>query len=176
MPGRNASFGDAGKPQNGTMGQQKAPARRFSNGTKTQEKTTKERKDQKFNYYQGNKDKFEKENKDGATKQNRTKNEEGRKPQWYKYSKGPGGPGGKGSSKTQRKGTSKDEESKADLGYGSMTKGEYNACGGKGTHKTFGSTGQGWEKLGVKDDNSGEDEPRTMLVTIRAKAQVRKNS
>jgi len=45
MPGRNASFADAGKPANGTMGQQKAPARRYANGTKTQEKTTKERKD-----------------------------------------------------------------------------------------------------------------------------------
>lgn len=55
-----------------------------------------------------------------------------------------------------------------------MTKGEYNACGGKGSFKTFGSTGQGWDKLGVKDDNSGEDEPRTMLVTIRAKKQVKR--
>lgn len=54
-----------------------------------------------------------------------------------------------------------------------MTKGEYNGCGsGKGTYKTFGSTGQGWEKLGVKDDNSSEDEPRTMMVTIRAKQDI----
>jgi len=55
------------------------------------------------------------------------------------------------------------------MGYGKMTKGEYNACGGKGSYKTFGSTGQGWDKKGVKDDNAGEDEPRTMLVTVRAK-------
>lgn len=41
MPGRNATFGDAGKPANNQMGQQKAPARRFANGTKTTEKTTK---------------------------------------------------------------------------------------------------------------------------------------
>jgi len=81
---------------------------------------------------------------------------------------------GKGSSKTQRKGSSKDEESFADMGYGRMTKGEYNTCGGKGTYKTFGSTGQGWDKKGVKDDNAGEDEPRTMLVTVRAKGQIRK--
>ena len=54
-----------------------------------------------------------------------------------------------------------------------MTKGEYNACGtGKGTRKNFGSKGQGWDKRGVKDDNAGEDEPRTMLVTIRAKQNI----
>jgi hypothetical protein len=58
------------------------------------------------------------------------------------------------------------------MGYGKMTKGEYNACGGKGSYKTFGSTGQGWSKKGVKDDNSGSDEPRTMLVTVRAKQQM----
>jgi hypothetical protein len=58
------------------------------------------------------------------------------------------------------------------MGYGRMTKGEYNACGGKGTYKTFGSTGQGWRKEGVKDDNAGEDEPRTMLITIRAKQNM----
>jgi hypothetical protein len=59
------------------------------------------------------------------------------------------------------------------MGYGKMTKGEYNGCGsGKGTYKTFGSTGQGWDKLGVKDDNSSEDEPRTMMVTIRAKQDI----
>ena len=58
------------------------------------------------------------------------------------------------------------------MGYGAMTKGEYNACGGKGTFKTFGSTGQGWSKLGVKDDNAGEDEPRTMLITVRAKQSI----
>lgn len=58
------------------------------------------------------------------------------------------------------------------MGYGKMTKGEYNACGGKGTYKTFGSTGQGWDKTGVKDDNAGEDEPRTMLVTVRAKQNI----
>jgi len=75
----------------------------------------------------------------------------------------------RGSSLEQRKDSSSDEQSYADIGYGKMTKGEYNACGGKGSFKTFGSTGQGWDKLGVKDDNSGEDEPRTMLVTIRAK-------
>jgi len=39
---------------------------------------------------------------------------------------------GRGSSKEQRKGSSSDEESEADMGYGKMTKGEYNACGGKG--------------------------------------------
>lgn len=169
MPGRNATFGNAGKPSDNDarQGRQKAPARRFANGTKTTEKTTRERKTEKLQYYQGNKQRFEKENKDGATKANRTRNEEGRKPRWYKYSDNTGsGPGGKGSSKQQRKGSSKDEESVADLGYGKMTKGEYNICGGKGTYKTFGSTGQGWDRLGVKDDNSGEDEPRTMLVMV----------
>jgi hypothetical protein len=75
----------------------------------------------------------------------------------------------KGSSDLQRKGSSTDDDSEADEGYGKMTKGEYNACGGKGSYKTFGSKGQGWSKLGVKDDKAGEDEPRTMLVTIRAK-------
>merc|ERR1712227_387836 len=39
MPGRNASMGDAGKPQNSEMGQQKAFARRKSNGQKTTEET-----------------------------------------------------------------------------------------------------------------------------------------
>jgi len=58
------------------------------------------------------------------------------------------------------------------MGYGKMTKGEYNGCDGKGSYKTFGSKGQGWSKLGVKDDNSGEDEPRTMLVTVRAKQNI----
>ena len=79
---------------------------------------------------------------------------------------------GRGSSKEQRKGSSNDEESEADMGYGKMTKGEYNACGGKGRYKTFGSIGQGSSKFGVKDDNSTEDEPRTMMITIRAKQNI----
>ena len=52
------------------------------------------------------------------------------------------------------------------MGYGKMSKGEYNGCDGKGSYKSFGSKGQGWTKEGVKDDNSADDEPRTMLVTI----------
>jgi hypothetical protein len=43
-PGRNASMADAGKPADNSMGNQKAPARRFDNGTKTTEETTGERK------------------------------------------------------------------------------------------------------------------------------------
>lgn len=50
-PGRNASMADAGKPADNTMGQQKAPARRFANGTKTTEETTDQRKQKKYNYY-----------------------------------------------------------------------------------------------------------------------------
>merc|ERR1711918_242810 len=45
-------------------------------------------------------------------------------------------------------------------------------CGGKGSYKTFGSVGQGWSKFGVKDDSSSEDEPRTMMITIRAKQDI----
>lgn len=201
MPGRNATFGDAGKPQDADMGKQKAPKRRFRNGTKTQEESVQQRKTKKLKYYKLKKTQFEKENKDGQTKANITKNEDNRRPQWMKnkfqnkedYRQGKEKNGkqyrgfGKkwsktskksvverGSSKQQRKGSSEDEESFADMGYGKMTKGEYNACGGKGTFKTFGSTGQGWDKLGVKDDNAGEDEPRTMLVTVRAKKQVKR--
>jgi len=58
------------------------------------------------------------------------------------------------------------------MGYGKMTKGEYNGCGGKGSYKTFGSVGQGWSKFGVKDDSASEDEPRTMMITIRAKQDI----
>lgn len=58
------------------------------------------------------------------------------------------------------------------MGYGKMSKGEYNGCDGKGSYKSFGSKGQGWTKEGVKDDNSADDEPRTMLVTIRAKQSI----
>lgn len=54
-PGRNASMADYGKPTANEMGQQKAPARRFGNGTKTTEETTEDRKSRKFQYYSQNK-------------------------------------------------------------------------------------------------------------------------
>merc|ERR1712185_195104 len=38
-PGRNASAANYGKSSSNEMGQQKAPARRFSSGTKTSEET-----------------------------------------------------------------------------------------------------------------------------------------
>lgn len=67
-PGRNASIADAGKPADNKMGEQKAPARRKKDGSKTQEKTTEQRGKEKFEYYKGNKGTFEKQNKDGQTK------------------------------------------------------------------------------------------------------------
>lgn len=79
-PGRNASMADAGKPTDGSMGTQEAPARRKSNGQKTTKETIGQRKTRKFNYYQTNKQTFEKENNDGKTKQEIQSNENGRKP------------------------------------------------------------------------------------------------
>jgi hypothetical protein len=84
MPGRNASFGDAGKPQDGDMGKQKAPKRRFRNGTKTDEESIQKRKSKKLKFYKGKKGQFEKENKDGKTRQNITKDEDKRRPKWMK--------------------------------------------------------------------------------------------
>jgi hypothetical protein len=175
-PGRNASMGDAGKAQNSEMGQQKTFGRRKTSGGVTTEETTEERGKKKFNYYKGKKGEYEKENKEGKTKKEIQTNENGRKPKWMKAAFPTFEDSvviGRGSSKQQRKGSSDDETTKADMGYGRMTKGEYNGCGtGKGTRKNFGSKGQGWDKRGIKDDNAGEDEPRTMLVTIRAKQNI----
>jgi hypothetical protein len=135
-PGRNASMGDAGKAQNSEMGQQKAFARRKSNGQKTTEETVQERGKKKFDYYKSKKSEYEKENNSGKTKTEINSNGNSRKPKWFKaafpldFDKQ--AVAGKGSSKQQRKGTSEDETTEADMGYGKMTKGEYNACGGKG--------------------------------------------
>lgn len=68
MPGRNASMADAGKPADNEMGQQKAPARRFGNGTKTSEETTGDRKEKKYQYYKSKKTEYQKENDEGKTK------------------------------------------------------------------------------------------------------------
>lgn len=68
-PGRNASMADAGKPSDNSMGTQEAPARRKANGQKTTKETIGQRKTKKFNYYQTNKQTFEKQNNDGKTKQ-----------------------------------------------------------------------------------------------------------
>ena len=55
MPGRNASVADAGKVEDGDVGKQLAPPRRFSNGTKTSMETTEQRKEKKYQYYKQNK-------------------------------------------------------------------------------------------------------------------------
>jgi len=90
---------------------------------------------------------FDTQNKQGTTKNQKQELEQKRKPQWFKSAFPLAFDGaaivGAGSSKEQRQFTTEDEASEADMGYGKMTKGEYNACGGKGTYKTFGSTGQG---------------------------------
>lgn len=74
-PGRNASMANYGKPSSGEMGQQKAPARRFQNGTKTSEETIQQRKEKKYQYYKSKKGTFEKENKEGKTKKEIQSNE-----------------------------------------------------------------------------------------------------
>lgn len=56
---------DYGKPTANEMGNQKAPARRFPNGTKSSEETTTDRKKKKYNFYMSNKQKYEEENKSG---------------------------------------------------------------------------------------------------------------
>jgi hypothetical protein len=68
MPGRNASVADAGKVEDGDVGKQLAPPRRFSNGTKTSMETTEQRKEKKYQYYKSKKQEYQKENDEGKTK------------------------------------------------------------------------------------------------------------
>lgn len=60
------------------------------------------------------------------------------------------------------------DETEAEEGYGEPTKGTYNADD-KG-YKTFGTTGQGENKEGVKDKDSENESNRVVQITVDALA------
>ena len=62
------------------MYEQWAPKRRYSNGTKTEKKSTKDRKQEKWQWYEDNKFTFEEQNKNGSTAKNITENEKENEP------------------------------------------------------------------------------------------------
>lgn len=58
------------------------------------------------------------------------------------------------------------EETDAVEGYGQPTKGTY-STGDKG-YKTFGTTGQGENKEGVKENDAAEEKERTVIISVTA--------
>ena len=58
------------------------------------------------------------------------------------------------------------EETDAVEGYGQPTKGTY-STGDKG-YKTFGTTGQGENKEGAKENDAGEEKERTVIISVTA--------
>jgi len=154
LPKRDQSFEDSGNQ--GEKGGQKKPPRRKSDGSTTDGEAVDEEKEyleeKKAKEEMTDEEKAEKEKEGGGgffggkKDKDSEETEEGTKPK-------------------PEEGESM-EETDAVEGYGQPTKGTY-STGDKG-YKTFGTTGQGENKEGAKEDDADEEKERTVIISVTA--------
>ena len=150
LPTRDQSFEDSGNQ--GEKGGQKKPPRRKGDGSKTDGEDVDEEKE----YLD------EKKTKEELTDEEKAEKEDGG---WFKKEKDGEGETEEGVKPRPEEGETM-EETDAVEGYGQPTKGTY-STGDKG-YKTFGTTGQGENKEGAKEDDASEEKDRTVIISVTA--------